>query len=213
MIEETYLEQFGALTGLLASTLLFIGSIVNDVEVSATSSSSTIARVLTQSQTTILVGTYMTMLGVFFFLWFLAYVRYFLLESLENEHWLISAGFGGGLVAAAMLLVAAHFSQAFTILSSYGSETQVAKALYLLDWNWYLLVEAPALAAMIGAISAVGFTHNVLPRWLSWWGALLTVVLLAPFVTGSGIMLAYLWLAALSILLLFEKRQAVAVDK
>lgn len=211
MIVRQYAHRLEALTGLLSATLLFIGSIVNDIEVAATSESSVIAGVLTQNQTTILVGTYITLLGVFFFLWFLAYVRHFLYEILEKDHWLISTAFGGGLVAAALLLVAAHFSQAFTILSNYGSETQVAKALYLLDWNWYLLVEAPPLATMIGAISIVSFKQKALPIWLNWWGLVLTIVLLMPIITGSGIILAYLWLAALSIVLVFKKRQAVAV--
>jgi hypothetical protein len=202
------LRPFGAAFGLLSAALLFASGIVNDITVPAVSSSSTIAAALLREQTRILVGTYLLMLGAFFLVLFTAYLRHYLVLKANEDNWLISVAFGGGLIAASMLLLSAHFGQAFTILSSYGSETQVAKALYLLDWNWYLLVEAPPIAAMVASIGVIGATRKVLPRWLSWSGILLAFLLLVPFITGGGIMLSYLWLGALALVILFDMHTA-----
>lgn len=208
MNKSGILRPFGATFGLLSAALLFVSGIVNDITVPAVSSSSTIAAALLREQTRILVGTYLLMLGAFFLVLFTAYLRHYLVLKANEDNWLISVAFGGGLIASAMFLLSAHFGQAFTILSSYGSETQVAKALYLLDWNWYLLVEAPPIAALVASIGVIGVTRKVLPRWLSWSGILLALMLLVPFVTGGGIMLSYLWLGALALVILFDMRTA-----
>jgi hypothetical protein len=110
-------------------------------------------------------------------------------------------------VAAAMLLLSAHFGQALTILPRYGSETQVAKALYLLDWNWYLLVETIPIAVFIGDYSALGFLGKHWPWWINGPGLASAVLLLIPFVTGGGIMLGYVWTAALAIYQLIAERR------
>ena len=201
--------RVSAASGIVAALLLLAGIIVSDVngEVSVTAPSSRIAETFIDNQSSILAGTYLTVLGVFFLIIFLGYLREFLLTATDEKTWLASVAFGGGLVACAMLLIGAHFSQAFTVLESYGGETQVAKALYVLEWNWYLLVEAPPLAALVGATAAIGFAHRVLPWWLNGWGALLTLALLSPFLPGSGVMVTFLWVVALSVVLLLHTRE------
>lgn len=208
MTIKAFLERAGAFSGVLASVLLIIGGGLTDINpiVDVTASSANIANVFIENQTELLAGTYLSLLGVFALIWFLAYLREFLLENAADKRWIVSVAFGGGLIACAMLLLSAHFMQSFTILDNYGGETQVAKALYLLDWNWYLLVEAPALAALVGATTAIGFPKKILPRWMNWWGVLLTIILLSPGIPGSGVVLTYLWIAALSVLLLLRTR-------
>jgi hypothetical protein len=139
------------------------------------------------------------LLGVFFLISFLGYLRTYLLEATDEKPWLVSVSYGGGLVACAMLLLAAHFSQAFTVLDNYGGDTQVAKALYVLEWNWYLLVEATV---------AIGFAYKIFPWWLNGWGALLALVLLSPVLPGLGVLVTFLWVAVLSVLLLLRTRRA-----
>ncbi|TFH37424.1 MAG: hypothetical protein E4G99_02595 [Anaerolineales bacterium] len=209
MIQKSKLNRFGPLTGLIASIFLFIGSVIDDTnsQASIVASSSNISIALIRNQTTLLISSYLIMLGVFFLIFFVAYLRQFMLRSMDESHWLANASFGGGMVAAAMLLLSAHFIQALTVLSNYGVETQVAKAVYLLEWNWYLLVEAPALAALVGATSIVGFSSKGFPLWLNLSGILLMLLLLVPFVTGGGIVLTFIWLAALSIYLIFNSRE------
>ena len=214
MNTRMFWRRLGALSGIAASVLIFAGSIVSDINplISVDAASASIARAFVENRTNILVGTYLTLFGIFFFLWFLAYLRAYLLEVTDDKNWLASVAFGGGLVVCAMLLLQAHFKQAFTVVASYGVETQVAKALYILEWNSNLLVEAPALAGLVGATTAIGFAYKTFPWWLNLWGALLTLVLLGPFLPGSGVMVAFMWVAVVSILLLLRTRRP-AVEK
>ena len=118
---------------------------------------------------------HLLLLGVFFLFWFVGYLHRYLSEaSGEQDRWVASVALGGGLIAGATLLLVAHFAQASTILKDYGGETETAKALFVLDWNSYLLVEAPALAALVGATTLIGFRSKLFPWWLNSSGALLT---------------------------------------
>lgn len=209
MIRDRIMGLFGAASGLFAALLMFTAGIVNNIEVAATSSSSTIAAVLVESQQSILIGTYMLMLGVLFLLLFLAFVRSQATAAGQGLDWLSRAAFGAGLVGAAMLLLSAHFGQALMILSSYGGETQVAKSLYLLDWNWYLLVEAIPMAVFVGASSAYGLVSEQWPKWITWSGILVSLLLVLPYVTGGGIMLSYIWIGALSIFMVRVRRRTI----
>lgn len=209
MSTNMFWQRLSAGSGVVASVLVVTGIIVRDIndEVAVQASSSTIARTFIEHRPALLAGTYLTILGVFFLVFFLGYLRKYLLEATDEDHWLASVAYGGGLVACAMLLLASHFTQAFTVLSSYRAETQVAKALYVLEWNEYILVEAPPLAALAGATTAIGFGHKAFPWWINWGGALLTLLLLSPMLPGSGVLLVFFWLAALSVLLLLRTRE------
>ncbi len=200
--------RVGAACGLVASGLLLAGVIVGDVspEAPVGSSSDTIAAVLVEHRERILVGTYLTMLGAFFLVGFAAFLRGYLLAATGERNWLVAMAFGGGLVSAALLLVSAHVTQSFTVLTGYGADTQVAKTLYVLDWNEYLLVEAPPLAALVGATSALWLRERLPPRWLGWTGALVALSLLSPVLPGSGVLLAFLWIGVLSVLLVLRPR-------
>lgn len=209
MHREGILGLLGAGSGLVASILMFTSGIVNNIEVGATSSSSTIAGALVNSRQEILIGTYTLMVGVLFFLFFVGFLRKKTSSHAEGLDWLSITAFGGGLVGAAMLLLSAHFSQALMALPSYGGETQVAKSLYLLDWNWYLLVEAIPIAVFVGASSAYGLVGEEWPRWLTLSGIPISLLLVLPFVTGGGMMLSFLWIAALSIHLVRDHQRAM----
>lgn len=208
MNREKIVRLFGAGSGLVASALLIASGIVHDIEISATSSASTIAAAVVESQQSILIGAYLLMLGVFFLLFFVGYLRGGGISSADEFSWLANTGFGGGLIAGGMLLLSAHFIQSLTILQSYGAESQVAKALYLLDWNWYLLVEAIPIAVFIGANCAYALYHAEWPAWIAWTGIGIALLLLLPFVTGGGLMLSYGWLALLSIHRIFVENRA-----
>ena len=161
MKRDRILQYFGAASGLVAAVLMFSAGIINDIEVDAVSSSSAIAAAIIDSQQEVIFGTYLLVLRVFFFF---GYLRGEASGQRVEAHWLSRTVFGAGLVGCAMLLLSAHFGQSLTILSSYGNETQVAKSLYLLDWNWYLLVEAIPIAVFIGANSINGLFNDVWPR-------------------------------------------------
>ena len=208
MKRERALRIFGAGTGLFAAVLMFSSVIFRDIQVPAVAHSSTIAAAIVEGQRSTFVGTYLLMLGVFFFIFFIGYLRGQSFRHRDGVGWLANTAFAGGLVASAMLLLAAHFDQSLTILSGYGNETQVAKTLYLLKWNWYLLVEAIPLAVFVGANSVHAQIRNEWAWWINWPGLALSLLLLLPYVTGSGVMLSYLWIGVLSIHRLMRERKA-----
>ena len=200
---STRLNQLGASAGVLSALFLIASDIVREVgDLDPYSNSVSIARMFIDNRFQVLVGTYLLLLGVFFLFWFVGYLHRYLSEaSGEQDRWVASVALGGGLIAGATLLLMAHFAQASTILKDYGGETETAKALFVLDWNDYLLVEAPALAALVGATTLIGFRSKVFPWWMNWSGALLAAVLIGPFLPGSGVILSFLWLGVLSTLL------------
>lgn len=201
------LRIFGAAAGLIAAVLMFGSEILRDVEVPAVSPSSNIAAGIIDAQRSIFMGTYLLMVGVFFFIFFVGYLRGRSSPRHEEVGWLPNTAFAGGLVAAATLLLSAHFDQSLTILSGYGAETQVAKSLYLLKWNWYLLVEAIPIAVFIGANSLHGLLREEWAWWIIWPGLAISLLLVLPYVTGSGVMLSYIWVGALSIHQLIVERK------
>ena len=111
-------HRLGAMSGILASILIITGTIIGDMIslVSVAASFTSIARTFVENRTFILVGTYLMLIGAFFLICFLAYLRAFLLEATDEKNWLVSVAFGGGLVTCAIPLLAGHFSQGFTVL-------------------------------------------------------------------------------------------------
>lgn len=203
-------ERLGALSGVACAVLFVLGAIIGETNSLASpyDSSSLIASVAADHSTAIVIGSYLTLLSMFFFIWFLAYLRNLLAAGDGQGNWVAWVGFGGGLVGAAMLLLDTSYRQALTIVTNYGGESEAAKALSILDWNDYILVEAPALAALVGATTIIGFQRRPFPRWLAWLGVPITLFLLSPFLPGSGVMATFLWIALLSLALLWRTRKA-----
>ncbi|HYI16709.1 MAG TPA: hypothetical protein VEX37_15025 [Thermomicrobiales bacterium] len=130
---------------------------------------------------------------------FISYLRHVLQRNEPSRTFLPSAAWAGGLLFAATLLALLSIQIASGVIASYGNDTQVAKTLYLLSWD-FAAVFGPPLAVLIGATSLAGLLHGGLPRWLGWAGLPLVVVLLSPAMF-YGFLLALLWLIALSIAL------------
>jgi hypothetical protein len=153
--------------------------------------------------------TTLTLLAVLCFLPFLAFLARQIRRAESPHGWLASAAFGGGLVYAALLLVLAALTLATRVVTAYGDDTQVAKTLYVLGWE-FLSVLGPPLATLIGAASVASVLHGALPRWLGWAGLLVTVLLAIPALTYVGLLLAHPWLALVGGALLWR---TVAVDR
>ena len=197
----------GAATGFVSAALLIASAIFRDIQVPVVASSSTIARAIIENQQSVFVGSYLLMLGVLFFLLFVGYLRGNYLVENDQYAWLPHAAFAGGIVMSAMLLLTAHFNQSLTILSGYGGETQVAKTIYLLKWNWYLLVEAIPVALFVGATSVYGLVQKRGAWWINWPGTAIALLLIVPYVTGGGVMLSYLWIGAFSLHRIISERK------
>jgi len=143
-------------------------------------------------------------LSLFFFVFFLAYLRDHLQRVGEEGAWLVSALWASGLLFAAMFLVQVLVVQAGQFaVDDYGTDTQVAKALFALGWNSFFVL-GPPLAAFGASAAVLILRFKLLPRWL---GALAVLVFLGGFVPWMGWALLALWVLLASIVLLVQERE------
>jgi len=199
------MSRIGALAGILFVILIVVGFLVRgDVDSEPSDPSAEIARELENDRDQRDAGSFIGLFGWLSFFWFLAYFRKRLQEAEGEAGWLTSVAYGGGLVAAAMLLVAVAFNLANTSISNYGPDTQVAKTFVALTWN-YIWVIAPPLIAMTAAASIIIVRFGALPRWIGWIGILPTVTLLLPWL---GIIFFLAWIFIVSGALLAKAWQA-----
>lgn len=100
-----------------------------------------------------------------------------------------------------MALVATSIMVAGQVLSDYGADTQVAKTLFVLGWD-YIYVFGPPLAALVAGTAAVILRQGTFPRWVGWMSLPFALVLVVPPLAWPAVPLFYLWLAILSVTLL-----------
>jgi len=142
------------------------------------------------------------------------------LRRADSEDGIASAtAFGAGLVAAAVKL--ASFPAAFAAVwrQHQGINPQLAAA--LIDMNNVSFVLMWTLfAVMLAAAATVIFRSGVLPRWLGWLGAVSAAISIvsvpaAANVPPLGVLLAFIWIIATSVVLtrraLKAEPRAVAV--
>ncbi|HEX6206911.1 MAG TPA: hypothetical protein VF058_00985 [Actinomycetota bacterium] len=148
------------------------------------------------------IGAYLGALSSVFLIWFSGSVRSHLRVAEGGTGRLSAIAFGGGVAAAVILGIA------FSILAVAGArggegEVTPATAMVLYDVYGSLAgVAAPvAMGALVGAAGLLGIRTGALAGWLSWSGAVLAFGLISPF-SYIFIAIAFLWIAALSILLL-----------
>ena len=199
-------NRLGALSGLLFAVLVFAGMVIGDPNrggaqtPNPTQPSAEIARALVAHRDNLRLGSYVGLVGVFFLFWFLAYLRHHLERAAGDAGWLPAVAYGGGLVAAGMLLMAFSYAVAGSVAAEDAGDTQVAKALFVLGWD-HLAVVAPPLAALVGGTAAASLRSAALPAWLAWFGVLVTVLLLSP-IFFFGFLAFFGWVIAVSIVLL-----------
>lgn len=198
---ELLLERIGALSGAAFIVLLVAGFSMGDSDPpSPDESSGVIAAHLADVAAGQDLANALSLAAVVCLVVFVSYLRHVLRRAEPSATFLPAATMGGGLLFAAMLLVGLAIQIASGIVSDYGDDTQVAKTLYLIGWD-FAYVFGPPLAALIGASSTAALLYGALPRWLGWVGVPLVVVLLSPAMF-FGFLLSLLWLTALSITLL-----------
>ncbi len=169
-------------------------------------SADAVAAALVDHRPNLVTGSYILLLAVFLLVVFAGYLRH-VPELEERDRWVQTVAWGGSLVAAAIIAVAALIGIAQGQLEDYGADPVIARTLLTLGWNGVSIV-APGFAALIGATTLSAFHHRYLPRFIGFLGAIVAIALLTPF-WGFGLIGALLWLAATSaILTLRELRPA-----
>jgi len=199
--------RLGAGSGILFAVLILPGIILGAPSGDPTMRASEIARG-GGAYTQVRVGIYLTLVAVFFFLVFMAYLYRYLRAAEGPEGWMADLAYAGGLVAAGVMLILAAIRLAATVVSDYGEDPQVAKTFVLLDWD-YAGVLGPALAALIGGTSAIGLRFGAIPGPVAWIGVGLAALLaFSGFYGGSLVAVGVLWILALTVVLLLRTSQA-----
>jgi len=194
-------DQFGAASGVLFVVLVLPGIVLSAPSGDPTKPAAEIEQTA-DGYAQVKVGIYLMLVAVFFFLTFLAYLNHYLRAAEGPEGWMASVVHGGGLVAAAVLLVLGAIRLAATVVSDYEGDPQVAKTFVLLDWD-YAGVLGPAFAAVVGGTSVIALRFGLLPRALAWTGAVLAGLLaFSGFYGGSLVAVGVLWILVLAIALL-----------
>lgn len=140
-------------------------------------------------------------LSVFFFLFFLAYLRDRLGGVRDEGAWLVSVLWGSGLVFAAMCLLVGSIQAAQFVVNDYGPDTQVAKTLAVIGWDIALVLGAP-VAAFGASATILILRFKLLPTWL---GALAVLVFLSGLLIPWGAVAVLApWVLLTSIVLLVE---------
>lgn len=195
------LERIGALSGIAFIVLFVAGFVMVDASNSPDpkESSGIIATYLAKNATGEDLSMGLSLSAIACLVVFVSYLRHVLQRAEPARTYLPAAAWAGGLLFAATLLAERSIQIASGVLSSYGDDTQVAKTLYVVAWD-FMFVFGPPLAVLIGATSVAGLLHGGLPRWLGWAGLPLVVVLLSP-VAFFGVVLSLFWLIVLSVTL------------
>lgn len=151
----------------------------------------------------LIAGGLVGMVSVFFLLWFLGSLRARLAHAEGTEGRRSVTAFGGGLVAAVMLLGAFAAKFAVGIRVDENGAIEGAAATTLLDVSDVLYGAAAPIgfAVLVGSVSAVVFATHVLPRWFAWASAVMAVGLLVPAVPWLVMMLVPVWMLAASLML------------
>lgn len=208
MQESKAWDRFGAVSGIAFALLTIIGITIGIGQANQTGRSAVndpsgvIAIGFVAQRDEMRFGAIALVVGVFFLLWFLPFLRSRLERSPEGGGWLPGVAHGGGMLAGAMLLMLGSLSLAGSILPDYKGDWQVAKLLLVIAWD-HLLVLAPALAALVGATAIVGVRSGTLPAWLGWASFVLVI---APVFVAPALMtlLFLLWAMVVSSILLYQ---------
>jgi len=195
---------FGPVSGILFAVLLIVAFVVfgDGPDVDIDDSATKIAAELEESRDGASASFPIFGLSLFFFLFFLAYLRDHLRRVGDEGAWIVSVLWASGLLFAATFLLQGFVLAAEFAVDDYGADAQVAKALFAMSWN-SVLVMGPPLAAFGAAASVLILRFKPLPRWL---GALAVLVFLSGFVPWMGGPVLGLWVLLTSIVLLVQGR-------
>jgi len=174
----------------------------------------TIATYMSDADRNLDLVTTLGVAAVFCLIVFVSSLRQLLRTGSNESDWLSSIAFGGGLVTAGVMLVGLSFKLANKSIGNYGADTQVAKMLYALEWDFSLAM-SPALAALVAGSAVAILRGAPLPRWVGWFSVLVAVLLLAPGFYWIGVLATMIWTLLVTITMLVGtlggvRRQAAA---
>jgi hypothetical protein len=207
--------RIGAIAGLLFAVLFVASSLFDPNPPSPHDQSAVIAAYMSDADRNLDLVITLGVAAVLCLVVFVSSLRQVLRTGSSESDWLSSIAYGGGLVAAAVLLIGISFKLANRSIGNYGDETQVAKVLFAIEWD-FAMVLAPALAALVAASAGAILRGAPLPRWLGWFSVLVSVLLLAPGFYWIGVLATMVWVLVIGLTMLVgtlaSARDQVAVQ-
>jgi hypothetical protein len=148
-------------------------------------------------------GAVLALLAGAALLWFVGTLAARLRNAEGPPGRLSTVAMGGGVAAATCLLVATVMRAAPASRMHTTGALTGGQATTLSDAAGAVFgIASPiAFAVLVGSASLVGVRHHALPRWLSWSGLALAVVLVVPFAGWIGLPLLMLWVLVTGVLL------------
>ena len=206
-------ERYAPWTGVLAVVLWVVGFLILMSPGNVAQDASP-EQVLAYHQTNgvpIVAGSYIFMLGVLSFVWFLGSLASSLRSAEGGAGRVASIAFGGGLAMAVCALLLPS-GGVYVALAAGTMSAASADALRHLPGVFFTGVELFA-AVLVGATGLVALRTAVLPRWLAWVSLLLALVLLIPPIGWAGILLGVpIWTVLVSLQLTRTAGTSVRTD-
>jgi hypothetical protein len=200
-------DRLGPVSGILFVVLMVVATIISgNLDVDPEDPGAALARELVESSDEQDASSTLSMLGLFFFIWFAAHLRDRLRRAGDAAEWIVSVFWAGALLFGAGFLINGLSQASLSAVEDYGTDVAAAKALVAIWWDSTILA-GPGMAALGAAAAIVILKFGVLPRWL---GGLAVLVFLGGFMPWIGIAVLALWVLAVSIALLIERQPATA---
>jgi hypothetical protein len=154
---------------------------------------------------TILLGTFLFLLGSLFFLWFLGLIRMRLVAAEGGSHRVSSIAFAAGVGTAISLIIYPAVHAAGAVNNPHLSPD--AAQVYLgINFAFFYAAEFSA-AVFLFAIWLLSLSTRVFPAWLAWSSLVLMVWLLIAPIGWAGMLYGFpLWLIAVSVVLWTRSR-------
>lgn len=196
------LERFALLAGALGAVLWVVSLFVLEGagNPAGPSGGGEIAEFYRDNRTPILIAGTLHVLGGFLFLWFVAALRP-VLDAEGSPSWLTTATLVGGTAGGALMLAMTGGQTTGATTDTELLTPDTAIVFWRLAHGFFVAAEI-ALAVFLGALSLLALRRLVLPRWLGWFGLVVTVLLLIPPIGWAALLfLLPLWLIAASVVL------------
>jgi hypothetical protein len=196
------LERFGLLAGAPAAVLWVVSVFLLEAagNPAGPENGGVIAEFYRDNRAVILVAATLHGLGGVLFLWFVAALRPRLEEG-GAPRWLATAMLVGGTAGGALMLALTGGQSTGATTDSELLTPDTAIVFWRLAHGIFIAAEL-ALAVFLGALSILALRRLVLPRWLGWFGLVVTILLLIPPIGWAALLfLLPIWLFAASIVL------------
>jgi hypothetical protein len=195
-------ERRLALTGTLAVVLWIVGLVVAQGMSDSLSDKATDAQILAWAKSntnTVLMGSWLFMVGCVVFIWFVDTIRT-RLASVEETGTVATIAFGGG-IATAILGMLVPAGDAVVAIDKNDISASSAGALHHLTDLFFVGAELAAIALLSG-VAVAAFRTGVLPKWWAAFSALVAVVLvIGPIGWAALIFGLPIWTLGTSLLL------------